>query len=400
MYVQRLLRTALYKAIDAFPAVLITGPRQSGKTTLLQHELLAKQFAYVSFDDPLERNYARQDPHGFLNRFQQPVILDEIQYVPDLLQYLKIRIDQNRQQNGQWILTGSQQFSLMHNISESLAGRIVILELLPFSMVEIPPETLQSLFWYGNYPELALQKNPESRDFWLRSYIQTYIERDLRQLQHIQNLGSFERFISLIASRHSQFFNTAALAREVGISAPTIKNWGTLLAASYICYFLQPYFKNYGKRVTKTPKLYFNDGAIAAFLTRQPSMEATCAGPMGGAFFEGLIISEAVKIFTSLGKKPDLFFWRSHDGLEVDLLLQLFGKLYPVEIKMTASPTLRHLEPLNKFKKITGNDAAKTGLLVCRTHKKILLPNNNIALPWYEFGAWLLQQLTTSIQQY
>lgn len=223
----------------------------------------------------------------------------------------------------------------------------------------------------------------------------TYIERDLRQLQHIQNLGSFERFISLMAARHGQFFNAAALAREVGISAPTIKSWGTVLDASYVCYFLQPYFKNYGKRVIKTPKLYFNDVAIAVFLTRQPSMEATCAGPMGGVFFEGLLINEAVKIFASLGKKPDLFFWRSHDGLEIDLLLQLSGKLYPVEIKMTATPTLRHLESLNKFKKIIGNDAAKEGLLVCRTHKKILLPGNNIALPWHEFGTWLLYQLTT-----
>lgn len=166
MYIQRLLRSTLHKAIKAFPAILVTGPRQSGKTTLLQHELLDRRFACVSFDDPLEHDYVRQDPHGFLNRFQQPVILDEVQYVPELFQYLKMRIDQNRQQNGQWILIGSQQFSLMHTVSESLAGRIAILELLPFSMLELPPKTsgnLSSLFWYGAYPELVLQQSPDTR---------------------------------------------------------------------------------------------------------------------------------------------------------------------------------------------------------------------------------------------
>jgi uncharacterized protein len=397
MYIKRLLHNALNEAMKFFPAVLVTGPRQSGKTTLLRHELANQQAAYVSFDDPLERDFAHKDPHGFLDRFQkQPVILDEIQYVPELLQYLKIYIDKNRQQNGCWILTGSQQFQLMHNVSESLAGRIAILELLPFSILEFElkdGKNLPSLLWYGCYPEPALNMEVGKRDLWLRSYVQTYIERDLRQLQHIHDLSAFERFILLMAARHAQVFNATELAREIGISAPTIKSWGTLLEAAYICYFLPPYFKNYGKRITKTPKLYFIDSAIVAFLTRQPSIDAILAGPMGGAFFEGLIISEAVKVFTFLGKKPDLFFWRSHDGLEVDLLIQMHGKLYPVEIKMTATPTLQHLEPLNKFKKIVGNDADETGVLVCRVPKKVSLSENNIALPWHEFSGWLMDKL-------
>jgi len=398
MYIQRLLHQALRQARKSFPAVLVTGPRQCGKTTLLQHELLGQQSAYVSFDDPLERDFARQDPNGFLDRFQKvTLIIDEIQYVPELLSYLKMRIDRNRQQSGRWLLTGSQQFQLMHNISESLAGRVAILELLPFSILELQlanqkSEDLVSVLWYSCYPEPALDFT--KRELWLRSYIQTYIERDLRQLQHIHDLGVFDRFIALMATRHAQFFNSAELAREVGVSAPTIKSWGTLLEAAYICYFLPPYFKNYGKRIIKTPKVYFIDAAIVAFLTRQPTIDTMLAGPMAGAFFEGLIINEALKIFTSLGKSPDLFFWRSHDGLEVDLIVQMHGKLYPIEIKMTATPTLQHLTSLNKFKKIIGNDAAENGIVVCRIPKKTILPGNNIALPWQEFSRWLLNMCT------
>src|SRR3989304_2270744 len=171
MYIQRLLYKALKDAIKSFPAVLVTGPRQSGKTTLLKHELASQQAAYVSFDDPLERNFAREDPHAFLDRFKkQPVILDEVQYVPELLQYLKMRIDQNREQNGRWILTGSQQLQLMHNISESLAGRIAILELLPFSILELKPKyakDLSSLLWYGCYPEPAVDMGRQKRELWL-----------------------------------------------------------------------------------------------------------------------------------------------------------------------------------------------------------------------------------------
>lgn len=400
MYIPRLLQTTLNSAINSFPAVLVTGPRQSGKTTLLQHALAAQQFAYVSFDDPLERDFARQDPQGFLNRFgdKQPVILDEIQYLPELLPYLKMRIDGDRQNNGRWLLTGSQQLQLMQNVSESLAGRIAILELLPFSSLELKSQPSRkntnndlAALWYSFYPEPAL--NFEKRELWLRSYIQTYIERDLRQLQHIQDLGAFERFVALTAARHTQLFNHTELGREVGVTTPTIKSWGTLLEAAYICYFLPPYFKNYGKRLTKAPKVYFIDAAIVAFLTRQPNIDAMLAGPMAGAFFEGFIISEALKVFFGLGKKPDLFFWRSHDGLEVDLIIQINGKLHPVEIKFTTTPATQHLAPLNKFKELAGDDAVTEGILVCRIPQKMALPANNIALPWQEFSQWLLEKL-------
>lgn len=394
MYVKRLLSSTFKDALKQFPAVFISGPRQSGKTTFLLHEA-GKGLDYVSFDDPLERSFAAADPNGFLDRFgDRPVILDEVQYIPEILPYLKIRIDKNRKKNGRWILTGSQQFHLMKNISESLAGRIAILELLPFSLLEYRGEgdsPLESAIWNGGYPDPSIE--PDKRDLWVRSYIQTYMERDVRQLQNIKDLRAFELFIGLSAANHGQIFNTAALSRDVGVSLPTIKAWGGVLEASYLAFSLQPYFRNYGKRLVKSPKLYFIDPSLVCALTRQPDMMSALSGAMGGSLFEGLIISEAMKVFTMRGKKHGLFFWRSNDGLEVDLLIHLAGRLYPVEIKLTSTPTLKHLEPLNRFKALAGKDAAETGLLVCRVKKKMPLASNNIAVPWSQFPAWLMSML-------
>ena len=395
MYIRRLLSASLRDALKHFPAVLVTGPRQSGKTTFLLHEL-GKTADYVSFDDPMERAYALNDPNGFLERFKErAVILDEVQYVPEMLQYLKIRIDKERSKTGKWILTGSQQFQLMKNVSESLAGRIAVLELLPFSILENRKKesgNLEAVVWNGGYPDPALY--PEKREIWVRSYIQTYIERDVRQLQNIKDLRTFELFLGLTAANHSQTFNTAALSRNMGVSLPTVKAWAGILEASYLCVFLPPYFRNYGKRLIKTPKLYFIDPAIVCSITRQPDPGAALLSAMGGALFEGLIISEAAKVFVMKGKKPDIFFWRSHDGLEVDLIIQLGNKLYPVEIKLTATPTIKHLEPLNKFKAIAGKDAADTGLLVCRIDKTTHMPLRNLAIPWDAFPEWLWSRLS------
>lgn len=393
MYIQRHLLNRLQFALGQFPAVLVTGPRQSGKTTFLVQEF-GQQFEYVTFDDPLTREFARRDPNGFLDQAGgHPLILDEIQYAPELLPYLKMRIDRERQRTGRWLLTGSQQFALMKNVSESLAGRIALLELLPFSVAEYAAEdhSLATQLWLGGYPELALY--PAKRDLWLSSYLQTYVERDVRLLQNVQDLRRFETLLSLCASRHSQMFNKAALARDCGLSEPTVRIWSDVLAASYIVHFLPPYFRNYGKRLIRTPKLYFLDSAIVCFLTRQPDGQAALAGALGGALFEGLVVSEAVKVFTLAGRRPELYFWRSHDGLEVDLIIPIGNRFYPVEIKLTATPTLKHLEPLNRFRALAGEDAAGMGLLVCRTDSRMRLPGNNLVLPWQEFPLWLRTEL-------
>jgi len=390
MYVPRLLYSTLKKTLPLFPAVLVTGPRQSGKTTFLLQEFKG-QFEYLSFDDPLERNFAREDPNGFLNRFRdRPVILDEIQYVPEILPYLKIRIDKERRKNGRWLLTGSQQFQLMKNVSESLAGRIALLELLPFSLLEFkrfPFNALKSIIWRGGYPEPALY--PKKRDLWLNSYIKTYVERDLRQLLNVKDLRNFETFLGFCATYHGQTFNTAGLSRKSGLSLPTIKAWAGVLEASYLCRFLPPFYNNFGKRLAKTPKLYFIDPALVCALTRQPNGEAALAGPLGGPLFEGLIISEVYKIFAAVGKNADIFFWRSNDGLEVDLIVKIKNLIFPVEIKLTATPTLKHLDPLKRFFSLIGKEGHGEGLLICRVEKPTPLPSNILALPWQEFPAWL-----------
>jgi predicted AAA+ superfamily ATPase len=391
MYLQRALSLALQRSRDAFPAVLVTGPRQSGKTTFLRHEVGA-HCRYVSFDDPLERDFARGDPLGFLRNFaDSPALLDEVQYVPELLSYLKLSIDAAPERLGRWLLTGSQQFAQMHRLGESLAGRVAILELLPFSATEYPPPSLTQAIGAGGYPIPAL--HPERSDLWARSYIRTYLERDVRQLSQITDLHAFERFLGLAAALHGQELNKAGLARDCGVSQPTIANWISVLEASYVVSLLPPYFRNHGKRLIKSPKLYFIDPLLVTTLTRQPNPEAALAGPMGGAFLEGWVVVEAIKAFTNRGLKPDLYFWRSHDGLEVDLLIQTGSQLYPIEVKRTATPTARHVEPLTRLRALLGDHAIDSGLLVCDVERERPMPGGHRALPWQAFPAWLEQRI-------
>lgn len=392
MYRPRTISKVLSLALASFPAILLTGPRQSGKTTLLRHEAGA-HVAYVTFDDSLERDFAANDPQGFLRRFEnQPVILDEIQYVPQLLSHIKMHIDREPERCGRWLLTGSQHFGLMKDVSESLAGRVAILELPPFSQIECPRTDLAQTLWNGGYPIPALF--PERRDLWVTSYISTYLERDVRQIRNIPDLRIFSQFLSLVAARHGQTFNQAELSRDVGVSLPTIKSWAGVLEASYVAYMLAPWFQNYGKRVIKTPKCYFYDAALANTLTRQPDARSALSGPLGGALLEGWVVTEAVKAFMSFGKKPELYFWRSHDGLEVDLLISLRGKLHPIEIKLTSTPTHGHLKPLARFIEIAGQDATECGTLVCQTGTSKPMPGGHTALPWQDFTPWLFDQLS------
>jgi len=395
MYVPRIIFSAFKKAVSHFPAVLLTGPRQSGKTTFLLNQG-ARKASYVTFDDPLLREFAVTDPKGFLTQFKdQSAILDEIQYVPDIFPYLKMHMDTDRNRAGKWILTGSQQFPLMQNISESLAGRIVLLDLMPFDYREIfsfsPDASLEDMIWNSAYPEPAI--TTEKRDLWLRSYIQTYIERDVRQLMSIRDLNLFTFFLSVAASRHGQEFKKSIFSREVGISQPTIKKWVGILEASYLVYLLSPYYKNFGKRLIKSPKLYFLDSALVTYLTKQPDKKAALAGAMGGPLFEGWIISETVKAFYNMGKRPEIYFWRSHDGLEVDMIITIRGKLYPVEIKLTATPRVQHMRPIRKFIKLAGKEKCGCGVLACRTREIANMPEGDIALPWHEYPKWLHREL-------
>jgi len=394
MYVPRRLAPTLADALAQFPAVLVTGPRQSGKTTFLLEEF-GRSARYVTLDDPLQRSFAQSDPNGFLDGLGEGrVILDEIQYAPELLPYLKIRIDRDRQHNGRWLLTGSQQFHLMANVSESLAGRIALLDLLPFSLLEtggFRSSDLLAVIWNGSYPDPALY--PEKRDLWIASYVQTYIERDVRQLLRVQDLRTFEIVLSLCAARHGQELSVSDIARAAGVSQPTVKTWVNLLEAAYIVRLLPPYFENFGKRIIKSPKLYFLDSGLVCALTRQPGDEAALAGAMAGALFEGLVVSEAHKVFALRGKRPDLYFWRSHDGIEVDLVARLPRGLVPIEIKLTATPTLKHLQPLGRFQELAKGSTVAQGIVICNVAERLALPGGHLALPWREMPEWLSQEL-------
>lgn len=377
MYTVRLLEKTLNKALKSFPAVFIGGPRRSGKTTLVQH--FCKGYNYVLLDEMDVRNFASSDPRGFLAKYPPPVIIDEIQNVPELLSYIKARIHEDKTP-GQWVLTGSQQWALMKNIGETLAGRIAILHLYPFSISEIQktakiqPMTATAYLrnlkrvktikkrspsvgeWIlkGGYPEVVFGKK-SARKTWFASYIQTYIDRDVRGNIKEINLRDFERFIQLLAARTAQQLNTAALANDVGVTIPTIKAWLTLLETSGLIFFLAPYYKNFGKRIIKAPKCYFMDTGLVCYLVGLNEQEHTMRGPMGGALFETACVSQMYKRLSVLGDERSLFYFRSTDGLEIDMLIEQAGEYYPIEVKLSSTIDQAHIQNLKKWMDVSGH---------------------------------------------
>lgn len=359
MYKTRIIEKTLKEAVKSFPAVFIGGPRRSGKTTLARSFL--KGYNYVLLDEIDVRSLAIEDPRGFLEKYPPPVIIDEIQNAPELLSHIKARIERNKRP-GQWILTGSQQWALMKGISETLAGRIAILHLLPFSLEEVQDtarlqlsdadKLMHFLFqasafpkravpvgkWIlqGGYPEVVLNKGM-SRKLWFSSYLQTYVDRDVRSYIKQSNLHDFERFVKLLAARTAQELNCSTLSRDIGVSVPTIKSWLTLLEASGIIFFLMPYYKNFGKRIIKAPKCYFIDTGIVSYLVGLQSEQHALSGPMSGALFETACVVQFYKRFSALADPCSLYYYRSTDGLEVDLLIETAQTIYPIEIKLSST---------------------------------------------------------------
>jgi predicted AAA+ superfamily ATPase len=344
----RNLAPTLTRLARQFPVVVITGPRQSGKTTLARMQFADKP--YLSLEDPVERSFAQDDPRGFLARFVGGAIFDEAQRWPDLFSHLQGMVDADRVP-GRFVLTGSQQFGLMAGISQSLAGRVGMTHLLPLALNEMPaPDTLDALLLRGAYPALHAQ-DIDSAD-WFTSYVATYVERDVRQLLRVQDLSTFQRFLRLCAGRVGQLLNLSALGEEAGITHATARAWMSLLEASYLVFLLPPYHRNFGKRLVKTPKLYFVDTGLAAWLLGLRAPEQLTLHPMRGPLFENLIVGEFLKARYNAGQPADLYFWRDNNGLEADLVFEDGERLQTIEIKSGATvtaDTIRAGQRSNRF---------------------------------------------------
>jgi len=371
MYIQRTIEKLLPGILATFPCLAVTGPRQSGKSTLLRHALPA--YRYVTLDDPAVLEQAQTDPVYFLDSLGEQCIIDEIQLAPGILSYVKMRVDSDRSRNGRFVFTGSQQFGMIRNLGDSLAGRIALLDLLPFAASEmqqaVPAQGGLELYvtasLTGAYPQLAV--TPEiDRRLWYASYTQTYLERDIRSLYDIGSLREFHRFMQLLAVRCSQMLNMSAFATDLGVSVTTIKRWLSVLEAGRIILLLQPHFNNLGKRITKMPKVYFLDTGLACHLVGVRDREQLLEGPMAGALFENYCLQETVKSFTNRGEQPRISYLRTNNGLEVDLIIEGSNlRPLPVEIKLSRTPTAALASGLARYASLFAKADPEDGLLLC-----------------------------------
>ena len=422
-YIKRAVEDTIARVSKMFPILLVTGPRQVGKTTLLlkmaeaqQNDGIARK--YVTLDDPDVRYLAKHDPALFLQRYSPPVLIDEIQYAPELLPYIKMSVDRSRKKGDFWI-TGSQAFHLMKNVSESLAGRVGIINLLGLSDAEIyqePSEPFQTDAEYlmkhlsikrkrdlneiyrrifkGSMPELYADENVDWETYY-RSYVDTYLQRDIRDLTQVADEMQFYNFMTIVAAQTSKPVVYEELANATGISAPTAKKWLSILVSSHIIALVQPFHNNVLKRVVKMPLIHFLDTGLAAYLLKWGNPEALEKGAMSGAFFESYVFSEIYKSYLNAGKEPPIFYYRDKDKKEIDLLLYQNGVLSPVEIKKSASPgkaaikNFKVLEPITAEPAHAGLESLKveigTGSVICMANDLLPLDEKN----WY-VPVWLI----------
>ncbi|MCL2865043.1 MAG: ATP-binding protein [Lachnospiraceae bacterium] len=418
MYIKRAIEDSINKISKTFPVLLVTGPRQVGKTTLLK-QLANDSRGYVTLDDPDARALAKTDAALFMQRYTPPILIDEIQYAPEILPYIKMHVDRTSNMGDFW-LTGSQAFQMMKNVSESLAGRIGIVNLLGLSSSEIHKqhsepfttdpkrlitrlkqthkigldEIYNSIFT-GSFPALYRENNPPELTEFYRSYINTYLQRDIKDLTQVADETTFYNFMLLVAARTAKPIQYEELAREAGISAATAKKWLSILISSGIVALVQPYHNNLLKRTIKMPLLHFLDTGLCAYLLKWGNPETLERGAMSGSFFESWVFSEIYKSYLNAGKEPPIFYYRDKEKREIDLLLYESGTLYPIEIKKAASPGKDAIKNFNVLKPITEPEhfgkleqyktEIGSGAVICMANDLLPIDNKNWFVP-----VWLI----------
>ncbi len=348
----------LQKLAGSFPVVSITGPRQSGKTTLAQYAFADKP--YISLEDLDNREHALHDPRGFLAQFPSGAVLDEVQRCPDLFSYLQGVVDRQREM-GLFVLTGSQQFGLRAGISQSLAGRVGMLHLLPLAQAELQasghlPESLDAFLYQGTYP--PVYDRPVDPAQWYDNYVSTYLERDVRQLVNVQDMALFQRFLRVCAHHVGQLVNLTQIANDCGITQKTVEAWLSVLEASYLVMRLHPWYRNFNKRLVKTPKLYFYDTGLACWLLGIRAVGQVQFHALRGALFENLVVAECHKHLFNLGERPEIWFWRDRSGHEVDMVVERQGQFTAVEVKSGQTLSQDQFKGLHYWQELTGHEGS------------------------------------------
>lgn len=401
MYIQRTIESAVKRMNLSFPVVLITGPRQVGKTTVFK--CCEKNRNYVSLDILENRQLAKENPALFLQRFEAPLLIDEIQYAPELLPYIKAIVDEKKQKGLFWI-TGSQQFHLMRDVSESLAGRVGVLNLEGVSLPELMREPFYDKFvptmewiksrrgivkgldlkeiyeiiWRGGYPALNNGENVDWEDFY-SSYVQTYIERDIRDLTDSGDEMQFLELLTALAARSGQLLNFSDVARDIGKPVPTVQRWVSILQTSGLIYLLYPFSKNISNRMTKMPKIYFMDTGLVCYLTKWNTPEVLETGAKSGEILETFVVAEILKSYLHNGRRPNISFYRDKDKKEIDVLLEENGKVYPIEIKKKTNPDTKDIKNFDVLAKM--GICVGEGAVICLASTDLPLTDNVMIIP-------------------